>query len=657
MKNIFLKQKLENLLFKDTKSLKFRDKEAKELINTSIKSFDNSIIAKENLEISFKIAKNFKSEKLNKFFLFCFERFDKNTKSYEEVKKIFDKIDDLTLKIDYNLLLFKKEKHCDLNFLKKNLKNDAILKKKRDKIEKIIKSCKTFELSFFYGLDIPFCIEFNNLPKIFKLKEESFTSEIIIILNLLKTFKINLALEKIYTLYAKTNKTDFLNFYCFIKLLNGDFFGVIRILKACLSKKLDLMSKNINSDQLKGKILCLYEKIFYLERLAGIEGTSNKNAINLVYTGEIATKNLVLDEICEKSNIFCKNLEKSFNFEIKSLDLFYNFRIFRKFIVNKHDNLIFNSLFSFNRTKVRFSDSNFLERKVFEKLIDFDIFSITKEDSNIILTNLKSKKETLLNVNHQELSSIVFRKRSNKQKCLWLKNLEEDDEKILDLFNFELKNEIFEKSKILFIYEPETSYLPLEYIFSGTYSCKSFFRIPSSEYLLKPDNCEIYEKKNILCIIDDNVNLYQTHMRIKPFLKQKNIVYYNNINKLKDKYFGNFDTLIYFGHNNGEYLINFSKNSQSLKNIKFVFLFGCSSAKITPNGIFRPESIIYKYFINCNFLVGCLWDVTDYDLDIASIYILDNWLKGESIENCVRNSRNKCRLKGFNGSSIVLYGY
>lgn len=68
-------------------------------------------------------------------------------------------------------------------------------------------------------------------------------------------------------------------------------------------------------------------------------------------------------------------------------------------------------------------------------------------------------------------------------------------------------------------------------------------------------------------------------------------------------------TLLYFGHGTGSKFLNFTCKTES------VYLFGCSSAKRFFFFGANPHGAVYKY--KCNMFVGCLWDVSDKDVDLV----------------------------------------
>lgn len=99
------------------------------------------------------------------------------------------------------------------------------------------------------------------------------------------------------------------------------------------------------------------------------------------------------------------------------------------------------------------------------------------------------------------------------------------------------------------------------------------------------------------------------------------------------------ETLLYFGHGNGSRYLRGSRN-------RHMGLFGCSSARALWSPNFNIQGAICSYLKSCVFLLGCLWDVTDHDLDEIARGVLE---RGEI-------DRSVCRLRYLNGAAVVVYG-
>ncbi len=68
--------------------------------------------------------------------------------------------------------------------------------------------------------------------------------------------------------------------------------------------------------------------------------------------------------------------------------------------------------------------------------------------------------------------------------------------------------------------------------------------------------------------------------------------------------------------------------------------------------------------LNCNCfssffsatILGCLWDVTDRDIDSLTFFLLEQLKAGASLGEALRYGRDLCKLKCLNGAAPVIYG-
>ena len=114
-------------------------------------------------------------------------------------------------------------------------------------------------------------------------------------------------------------------------------------------------------------------------------------------------------------------------------------------------------------------------------------------------------------------------------------------------------------------------------------------------------------------------------------------------------------------------MINSSKQRKS--KIPSALLWGCSSGKLTRQGIHDPAGSALNYLLGgAQFVVGNLWDVTDRDIDKYSIDCMQQVFPrdpsslestiggGVSIGKGISNSRNVCKLQYIVGCAPVMYG-
>ncbi|KAF9764356.1 Separin [Nosema granulosis] len=256
--------------------------------------------------------------------------------------------------------------------------------------------------------------------------------------------------------------------------------------------------------------------------------------------------------------------------------------------------------------------------KIVETKIDFT------EISNRLSSILTASKDVL----KRHIETI------NDKAEWWLDRIELDNRlrRLLKEINPEI--EILNEHVILVLDEKSTNF-PWEH--TAFLKDKHVYRIPSLEFL---ENREIITTvESISWIVDPENNLEGTRKRITNFLSQK------NFNKDEE----NFKVLLYFGHGGG------SKYLKNIKN-KILFLFGCCSSRILNITNFKRNGKAIDHLIRGNTLIGCLWEVTDKDLDLISMKIIDSLFSGRCIACIVKEAIGVSKLKYLNGCSLVVYG-
>ena len=136
----------------------------------------------------------------------------------------------------------------------------------------------------------------------------------------------------------------------------------------------------------------------------------------------------------------------------------------------------------------------------------------------------------------------------------------------------------------------------------------------------------------------------------------------------------NQDVYMFFGHGAGStYYKTIPDGLDSVCIRTASIVMGCSSGKLFSDGsTIESYGSPYRFLLNgAPCYVGCLWDVTDKDIDKFSNRMLNNWLPnwknidGENessnqmcvdICSAVNKSRNFCKLKSLIGASCVVYG-
>ena len=132
----------------------------------------------------------------------------------------------------------------------------------------------------------------------------------------------------------------------------------------------------------------------------------------------------------------------------------------------------------------------------------------------------------------------------------------------------------------------------------------------------------------------------------------------------------NSTLFIYCGHGAGEAMGSVVKY-QSFTHTPAAMLWGCSSGRLKPCGVYDPSGPALHYLLSGSpFVVGNLWDMTSGDLDELSMQFMKSCLppcdvrsKGRNEEesgldmgNALVQARNVCRFKYANGCAPVVYG-
>ncbi|VDK85285.1 unnamed protein product [Cylicostephanus goldi] len=133
------------------------------------------------------------------------------------------------------------------------------------------------------------------------------------------------------------------------------------------------------------------------------------------------------------------------------------------------------------------------------------------------------------------------------------------------------------------------------------------------------------------------------------------------------------DVFFYMGHGSGSRY--FSRRLISENTINAVaILMGCGSVKLTPFGWgMDGKSSVYDYTVaKCPSVVGCLWTVTDGEIDRYFMALVDLCFSSDGnrtltgtdgddsrlrvIVEAMHRARSKCKLPYLTGASVVSYG-
>lgn len=128
----------------------------------------------------------------------------------------------------------------------------------------------------------------------------------------------------------------------------------------------------------------------------------------------------------------------------------------------------------------------------------------------------------------------------------------------------------------------------------------------------------------------------------------------------------NSNLFVFMGHGGGEQYMRMStimKSQKADRALPPALLMGCSSCAFQENGNLPMSSNIFDWLVHGSpAVVANLWDVTDKDIDLFTLSMLESWgvtladNEGGSLNLAVAESRERCILKFLNGSAPIVYG-
>ncbi|CAD25567.1 REQUIRED FOR NUCLEAR DIVISION (SPINDLE POLE BODY DUPLICATION) CUT1_SCHPO [Encephalitozoon cuniculi GB-M1] len=234
----------------------------------------------------------------------------------------------------------------------------------------------------------------------------------------------------------------------------------------------------------------------------------------------------------------------------------------------------------------------------------------------------------------------------------WMQRIELDAElgKVLSDIGSKFNGLSVGKSVILVLDETTTEF-PFESM--PVFRNKAVYRVPSLEYLENASGSGA-SGRSFFYLLDPENNLPKTQERMAGFLESSGIT--NGVtgrppSDLECKKADGCDVLLYFGHGSGLKYLKVSGEGKTM------LLFGCSSVKLLCMENYKRNGAILKHLRRNSMVVGCLWEVTDKDIDSFSARIIGSLTSGcESLGELISRFRDGFRLKYLNGASVVIYG-
>lgn len=206
------------------------------------------------------------------------------------------------------------------------------------------------------------------------------------------------------------------------------------------------------------------------------------------------------------------------------------------------------------------------------------------------------------------------------------------------------------EEKVILVLDETTTEFPFESM--PILRDRAVYRVPSLE-CLEPADCTASAKHAVFYLLDPENNLPRTQKIIVEFLDAvhvKNGVVGRPPSASECRDANRSSIVLYFGHGGG------TRHLRLLGTNRAVLLFGCNSAKLHCVKNFKRNGSILKY-LESSVVVGCLWEVTDKDIDRFSIKVVEGLASGtECLGRLVSTCRGEFKMKHLNGASIVVYG-
>lgn len=202
---------------------------------------------------------------------------------------------------------------------------------------------------------------------------------------------------------------------------------------------------------------------------------------------------------------------------------------------------------------------------------------------------------------------------------------------------------------------------------------KSITRIPSFtvfSHLLQQNLSLKHTIQKSHYILNPGQDLPRTESRFKPLFAK---TIWNGINGIPPSESQFLDLLrtgdlfIYIGHGSGQQYIRSTPIKALYPHCPPVLLLGCSSGVLEGEGEYEPWGPPMNYLVaGSPMVVGNMWDVTDRDIDLFGIGVLERcgiipaqnpgFKKRIRMGESVMKGRDECTLKYLNGAAPVVFG-
>ncbi|ELQ76029.1 Regulator of spindle pole body duplication [Trachipleistophora hominis] len=357
-----------------------------------------------------------------------------------------------------------------------------------------------------------------------------------------------------------------------------------------------------------------------------------KHAENDEQYSDYVDKLLLLDRVAHISGVHPNILVKFNNDwhrnrterQIRFRDCHNKYRDFKNFITMRFND--------FRARMVDFNEYVYLFYCKDGRLTIYDCKNNVKTRTSVEISDKILQLRTLLNRSKETVARKVTSPESIRKWWIDRYNIDNDLEKLVSFkLNYKFEGEI-----TICLDEDLT-----EFPFERTCELRkcNVFRLSCSEYVFRDQKHLVLKKLTISCIAG-GINLRKTEQRISKFTEK------HGIDSIVSE---NTEIFAFFGHGSGIKHIQMYTPSVML-------LFGCSSVRLIERQNFQKVGVPVKYLNTSQIILGCLWDVTDYDIDMFGTCLIELISNGETIHKAIDKAKLRMRLKWLNGASIVVYG-
>ncbi|CAI5757796.1 unnamed protein product [Candida verbasci] len=291
------------------------------------------------------------------------------------------------------------------------------------------------------------------------------------------------------------------------------------------------------------------------------------------------------------------------------------------------------------------------------------------EDDEILFPKFKRELNKIGIYYHDILMKCILSSKENDQLIKLLKVSDKQKRSIKILIDKYQKLR-YSKTKSHTILIPSSKCIFFSWESLSIFENKSISRMTSIHQLLNQLKAtKLSNFSNVYYLLNPSGDLKNSENRFKDIFQQSN--WHGKISEKPTEYeflnnLQNCDMFIYIGHGGCENYYKPMKMYKAFrnKNLPPSLLIGCSSGSVTNYENLNSYGNFFNWVNNNvpSMLVN-LWDVTDKDIDLFTLSMLEkfglinkNVNEKKNLSQAALESRSKCVMKYLNGSAPVIYG-